>query len=156
LGITRAANLERAQQLLKEKRFSDVLQTLKAFPLLEWGSEEHLVAGWAHYALNQDREAHNSFEIVLKENPNLTDALLGSGLALLRMGRPDEAEDRLNQAARMDQKNAEVFEALGILSIRMGRPDKAREYLKESLELNPDNREASDELARLAKKSLTH
>lgn len=146
-------NLDHANSLYEEKKYSETLEALSLIPQRELGSDARLMAGWAQYHLNQFDDARGLFESVLESEPKNLNGLLGSGLVLLKIGQLELAQVRLTEAEQLDQRNAEVYEALGLLSIRQGQIKKAKEFLMKSLSIDPNNREATDALKKIKAES---
>lgn len=81
-------------------------------------------------------EALAGFERVLAAEPGNRFALVRSGIALGRLGRHDEAIDRLRRAAA-DPAQAETRTALADALLRAGRPAEAADEWAEAVRLQP-------------------
>ncbi len=75
-------------------------------------------------------DAVGHFELLVKANPEDTDALFGLGLAYERAGRPDKSIDILQRASRVDPKDIELIRELGVVYFLAGKVDQALETLE--------------------------
>lgn len=74
-----------------------------------------------------------------------SDAAVG-GLCLVRQGKLDEAQRRLQGLLALDSENAEAHTNLAVVFLRLGRVDQARAEFREALRINPQQQEARDAL----------
>jgi tetratricopeptide (TPR) repeat protein len=93
--------------------------------------------------------AYQTVAPVLSRNPNNSDALLVAGLALMRLGKPNEAQVLLERGrARSDDSDVRL--ALGMVAEMKGKRREALVHYDAALTFNPDNKDARIRRARLA------
>jgi tetratricopeptide (TPR) repeat protein len=68
------------------------------------------------------------------------------GLALIKLGRPKEAERVMAKALKLEPENDEILTALGYLYVDLGFHLRAERNFKKALELNPANEKARNGL----------
>ncbi|MBN2230739.1 MAG: tetratricopeptide repeat protein, partial [Candidatus Thorarchaeota archaeon] len=77
----------------------------------------------------------------LKENPDDSTKWHLFGVALLSIGRYDEAENAFRHCMKIDKNNAFALGDLGGLYILKRKPKDAIKYLENSVRLMPENHE---------------
>lgn len=82
------------------------------------------------------------FDEVLEVEPENRSAMLRSGVALLRSGRPRDALPRLERSVGIDPNRAEARFALGDAQMRLGRYAAAADTWKAVTDLQPNRFEA--------------
>jgi tetratricopeptide (TPR) repeat protein len=88
-------------------------------------------------------EAIEEYKKVLAANPKDADSLTRMALALSKLNRVDEAFKALDQAAKLDPKNAAVQYELGnLLLYKQGKADKAAAAYQRVVQLDPKNVDA--------------
>lgn len=137
---------ERARRMAKAGadyaagRYADALATLRADaqpPL-----PERLLMGWALYRSGDLEAAGATFDAILGEAPELTDALVGRGYVALR--RDDLAGAELAFGAALARsEHADATAGLGFIRYRQGRLAEAARYLEAAGAAAPDNDEVS-------------
>lgn len=63
------------------------------------------------------------------------------GVALFRVGRAEEAEEKLMEAADMDQSSVEPAMNLGLVAVQLGEYERAADAFEKTLVLEPDSRD---------------
>lgn len=82
-------------------------------------------------------KAFETYEAILKENPEAAAAYLGIGGIYMKKGNFEEAENYLNGALHIKDKFAPAIAMLAMLNIKRGELDKALRQCTEALEINP-------------------
>lgn len=85
----------------------------------------------------QTAEAVNYLDQVIAVAPNAPDAHGNRGIALIALGRLDEAERSLRRAIELNPRRAEPWYALGNLKIQQDDPQATFEAFLRVLEINP-------------------
>jgi len=108
-------------------------------------------------AENDDSEsAATYFTQAMQKEPDNKNALEGLGDALLRMGRPDRAEEVYRHLLELSPEHEEAWNSLGLcLGMGKGAQEAEKAFLKQ-LEINPFHSKASLNLARLKQKQGKH
>jgi tetratricopeptide (TPR) repeat protein len=75
-----------------------------------------------------------------QSNPRSSEENYNSGIAMMNLGRWDEAREFLEKAKKQTPKAEFVFYALAVLDSLTGDADAALTNLKRSIELRPENR----------------
>jgi Tfp pilus assembly protein PilF len=94
--------------------------------------------GVTYGALGNFEAAATDLRVALKNKPDLDQAALELGFALVKTGKYGEAVLWLEQAQRSKQLEAEASLHLGIAQLRLGRVDDARRNLARATEKNPE------------------
>ncbi len=76
----------------------------------------------------------------IHKNPRDLDALVYSGLYLGKLGRLEEAREKLSVVLEIDPGSAAGLYNMGTVYIQMGDMDQARRYLQQFLRLHPNHR----------------
>ena len=84
----------------------------------------------------QLEKALNTYDEILKENPEAAAAYMGIGKIHLREGRLDEAENYFKGALHVTQKTAPVLAMLAKVAHRRGDLEKALELNQEALDVD--------------------
>jgi protein O-mannosyl-transferase len=71
------------------------------------------------------------------------------GIALVHLGRTDEALVQFQEAVRLDGKFIDAHYNLGLLLKQLGRPEEAKKQFEEVLRLVPNNPTAMEQLRQL-------
>jgi tetratricopeptide (TPR) repeat protein len=85
----------------------------------------------------------------LRLKPDYLEAHYNLGVALIRLGKPQEAIRHWEQAVRINPDFAEAHYDLGHASEELGRTTEAIEHYEQALRLRPNLTPARDALARL-------
>ncbi|HLH33533.1 MAG TPA: tetratricopeptide repeat protein [Alloacidobacterium sp.] len=87
-------------------------------------------------------DAEKYFRQATEIAPNLAEAHLNLGLALLKEGKLPEASASIEKAIQLDPRSPGAHMFLGIADYQMNRTDAAIENLQQEIEANPKNPEA--------------
>jgi tetratricopeptide (TPR) repeat protein len=92
--------------------------------------------GSAYYAMGQFDLARQSFESSIAESER-PKAYFNLGLTLVRLQRPNDAEEKLRAALRLEPDMAEAHSALGGVFAMQGKTEQALAEYREAVRLNP-------------------
>jgi Flp pilus assembly protein TadD len=100
--------------------------------------------GMGHELLRRGRAeaAEDVFARATGVAPERPDAHLGRGLALMELGRLDEASRALGDAVRRDERLTDAWHQLGVISERQGDRETALAYYRHALLLDDGHRGA--------------
>ncbi|HEY2469015.1 MAG TPA: tetratricopeptide repeat protein [Terracidiphilus sp.] len=87
-------------------------------------------------------EAERHFSAALKAAPDNPEALMGLGVAEMRLGKPDLAADLLQRATTHNPVPGGAYLFLGIAYAQMHRVDECIAVLKHEVELDPKDAQA--------------
>jgi TolB-like protein/predicted Zn-dependent protease len=107
-------------------------------------TEAQMAQGHYRYRVLHDfAGAEQAFEAVLQRSPNDHEALQSLGLVERRQGKWEQALAHLEQAAKLDPRNAGLLVTIGGETLsNMRRFGEAREWLDRALALAPGNAQA--------------
>lgn len=105
------------------------------------GADLRSIRGNALFRLGRVEEAAADYRRVLAGRPDDARALFGLALVALRQKKTDEAIRHLEQAKRIDPRQADVMRNLAILYDEAGRTDEAIAGYESALALAPDAQE---------------
>lgn len=116
--------------------------------------ERHYQQGLAHLGQGRWAEAASEFKEVRRLDPRDTmrygpfrSTVSGPyGLALLRVGKLDEAEAELALAVQHEPQNAEYRGKLGLVYAKQSKWPEAEEQLRSAVKFDPDNNEYQNNL----------
>ena len=90
------------------------------------------------YAEN-DEEAIEIYEEILKSDPNNFDALNGIGWALIGLDRSAESSEWFKKALAIDAEDADTLEGLGWAYLDSLNPDEAIKWFDKAIDADPEN-----------------
>ncbi|MBB6145852.1 tetratricopeptide (TPR) repeat protein [Silvibacterium bohemicum] len=137
-----------AESLIKTGDHEAGLDRLQAI------EREHPNLAVVHKAIGEELAAQGKYpeaEMELRTaihiEPSDSSAKYDLALALIPLGKKDEAEQLLNELVSEDLKNAGVYYELGSLQLAHGNTKVAVTNLQKALQLNPNNSAAREKLA---------
>lgn len=135
-------------------RFADALVTAEQLaqdPV--HAARGYVFVGTIRGDLANYEKAAQAFSEVLRREPAADhlqvtpdEFFLQYGKTFLRLGKPDEAIERLKRSVAA-RETPEAFVLLGNAALQLGKPANARQAWQKALELEPLNREAREGLA---------
>jgi adenylate cyclase len=99
--------------------------------------------GWTYQRVGQPEEAIRSFERAIRLSPFdpwLFSTLPGMGIALIGLGRFDEAVAAAKNALQKNQNSGTAYHCLAAALAHLGRDAEARTAVAQLLEIEPDFR----------------
>ncbi|MEO8299176.1 MAG: tetratricopeptide repeat-containing glycosyltransferase family protein [Burkholderiales bacterium] len=100
-----------------------------------------LLGDWS-LSLGALSDAEDAYRRGLGLSPTHARAQEGLGLALLKMGRLEEANHRLEAAARAEPMNSDIWTHWGLVDLEMRRIDAAADKFQRAVERDPNNAHA--------------
>ncbi len=97
------------------------------------------LSGWEYLNNGDNQSACREFEEYISNNPGDSDAYIGLGKALARLGQNDTALNAFQTASRLDPENSEAHYGIGATYSHMGLPVDALEAFKEAIRNDPEN-----------------
>jgi choline-sulfatase len=143
-----------ARMLYESRRYDEVValmeRTLKAGVDVP---DLHFAMGNAHFQKGEVAQAAEEYARVLKARPGDSQALFGSGLVALKMGRTGEAIRLMERSRDADPSNPATRRNLAILYDEGGQDLKAITEYRSVLALEPAAREIAFHLGRVYARS---
>ncbi|WP_081611330.1 XrtA/PEP-CTERM system TPR-repeat protein PrsT [Kordiimonas gwangyangensis] len=137
-----------AKSLLLQGKYADALTSIRGVTLpAEDQVDAFIVAGDAHFALRNLKEARSSYERARERAPEQFLPYLGLARLELRSGNVPKAEELIKKAAELGPNSTMVAYTWGLVARYMGRPDEAQQHFLEARRLFPGNILANIELA---------
>jgi tetratricopeptide (TPR) repeat protein len=99
----------------------------------------HALRGEAFVVIDRWENAESDFAAASRLLPDSAELRRKHGLALLRIGKRDEARQELLRAIQIDPNGPRSYEGLAILSSQEGRLEEADKYFEKALSLAPTN-----------------
>ena len=126
----------------------EVKSKLKKFP-----NSLHLLnyQAMAYSALKKDREALESYQKIIKNDPSLAGPYYNRGIILKRNGRLEEAIDNYKKAISLKPDYVQAFNNLGVLYKDNKKYDDAIKMFTRAKELQPDHQNSYYNLALIKK-----
>jgi len=98
--------------------------------------------GWRLLDAGDNEAARAKFSEAIAANPRDSDALIGLGKALARLGQASEALDAFKAATNLDPENPEAHYGAGSAYSQLGQATEALDAFKAALHFDPENPEA--------------
>ena len=95
--------------------------------------------GFAQLQAGKFVEATESFDRILREQPDHADALYLSGVVLSSSGRKDEAARAISRAIAVDANNPSFHHTLANVLATLGKAEEALASYRQATALDPDN-----------------
>lgn len=131
--------------LIKRKAYAEAITYLKRGRQSDpYSCVNHFLLGVAYAHLFDWQNAYDSFVTAIEMDPNEVSAWQMCGRALLRLGRPEEAEQYLRKAYDLNPHLPDALVDLGHLHLQRGETDTAARFFDQALEVDPGNPEATD------------
>jgi tetratricopeptide (TPR) repeat protein len=111
------------------------------------GDVQKLKTGFGHLTASRHAEAAAIFGELLRDNPNMTDVWQLLAQCLMRLGRPNEAHQALQKAAKLSPGNPQVLLALAEFYLESRRFKEARQHAELARDAGAPN--TQEELARI-------
>jgi tetratricopeptide (TPR) repeat protein len=92
------------------------------------------------------QEAVGRFEQALRIKPDHADAQSNLGLALEKLGKPEDAIGHYEQALQIEPDKADAHNNLGNALVRLGRAPEATGHYEQALRINPEDAKAHNNL----------
>ena len=124
---------EEAMALFHQQKFQRAKQELEK--VLEGPSKELADRARTHLRITEQR-----MKPLSEQNPKSPEEHYQRGVAMMNLGRWDEARESLDKARKLAPKADHVHYALAALDCLTGEADSAMANLKVAIELRPSNR----------------
>jgi len=124
---------EEAMALFHQQKFQRAKQELEK--VLEGPSKELADRARTHLRITEQR-----MKPLSEQNPKSPEEYYQRGVAMMNLGRWDEARESLDKARKLAPKADHVHYALAALDCLTGEADSAMANLKVAIELRPSNR----------------
>ena len=140
--------LSRAQWLLHQRRYAEVVQTLEPLVVESPESDElHRVLGEAYLKLGRYADAEREYRASLRTVPDNPQKLTFLGDALLGQNKVDEAVSYYQRAIAVSADYGPPYNRLGAICVQRQQLPQACENFRRYLELNPKSPTALTNLA---------
>jgi len=124
---------EEAMALFHQQKFQRAKQELEK--VLEGSSKELADRARTHLRITEQR-----MKPLSEQNPKSPEEHYQRGVAMMNLGRWDEARESLDKARKLAPKADHVHYALAALDCLTGEADSAMANLKVAIDLRPSNR----------------
>ena len=124
---------EEAMSLFHQQKFQRAKQELEK--VLEGPSKELADRARTHLRITEQR-----MKPLSEQNPKSPEEHYQRGVAMMNLGRWDEARESLDKARKLAPKADHIHYALAALDCLTGEADSAMANLKVAIELRPSNR----------------
>jgi tetratricopeptide (TPR) repeat protein len=134
------AHFAHARVLFDRNRFSDALPAVsEAIRLAPEDSDHYALLASIHFQESRWREALSAAEQGLQFDPEHVGCANLRAVALVKLGRRDEAGRTIDTALARHPDNALTHANQGWTLLEKGQPKKAAEHFREALRLDPQN-----------------
>lgn len=135
---------ERAEQLMKARRWNDAIELIESAPLLFESDPELLWnLGWAYFQLEDFKTAQIHLSRACTLKPTMAVAWWALGTAQMEDGNLEEAETNVKKALAMLDRTI-VRQILALILMKRGNFDEAEQVHLTGLELKPESPERWD------------
>jgi tetratricopeptide (TPR) repeat protein len=136
-----------AQLLLGLKRYDEALDQARRSAALRANPQTDLIVAQALDKLDKPQEAIVVLDALLAQHPDLTAAIEGRGVMLLRANRAEEALVAFQRVLSLEGESAARLSNEAVALHRMGRFDEAVALAQRAFALDPDRRDEAYNLA---------
>ena len=134
------AELETIMHMYRQKRYDDCIKEVKS-KLKKTPNSLHLLnyQAMAYSALKKDREALDSYQKIIKNDPSLPGPYYNKGIILKRNGRVEEAIDSYKKAISLKPDYVQAYNNLGVLYKDNEKYEDAIKMFTKAKEIQPDH-----------------
>lgn len=137
-----------AEAYLSQSCYEQALPHLEAAATFSPGETEYqLQLGFVRYITGDDVGAINSFNAVLANDGNHTEAWFNLGMVLFGQAQHVEAEDCFRRACELQPTDAQTWNNRGVCLHKQNRIADARTCFQKALQIDPNDIDAKYNLA---------
>lgn len=144
-----SAHASRATLLGMLGRFEDQVKEAEKAVEMNGNTANLFALAWAQGAIGQWSQALETYQQVLKQEPNLVQAQVGQALCLCFTGKQEVGLAALKELSLTHTDDAMAYCGLGAALMQAERPEEAAESLNKALAINPRYPDALERLAAL-------
>ncbi|MEM9725523.1 MAG: tetratricopeptide repeat protein [Pseudomonadota bacterium] len=133
------AEIDRLDAMALERRPEAAVEIADLLRRHPGDARVHAIQGEAAAALGHDDTALRAYDAALALDPGNAQALFGAGRLLSRMGRNQDAFDRLRAASALRGDAPEIWRALGVAAAKLKRWPDAVEAFAKTVEREPQD-----------------
>ncbi len=100
-------------------------------------SQAHLMLATSYAELGQKPKAKAQFDLVLKDDPQSVQALIGMANLLIDEGRSEDVIALCKRTLSLDERNPQAYTLLGEVQAGLGNPAEALVNFEKALEIQP-------------------
>jgi choline-sulfatase len=100
-------------------------------------SQARLMLGTAYSELGRTRDAKAQFDLVLKDDPQSVQGLIGMANLLVEEGRTDDVIALCKRTLSLDERNAQAHTLLGEVYAARKKPAEALPHFEKAVEIQP-------------------
>lgn len=100
-------------------------------------SQALLMLGTAYSELGRRKEARAQFDLVLKDDPQSVQGLIGMANVLMEEGQTDDVVALCKRTLSLDDRNSQAHTLLGEVYAAQKRPDAALPHFEKAVEIQP-------------------
>ena len=100
-------------------------------------SQALLMLGTAYSELGRRKEARAQFDLVLKDDPQSIQGLIGMANLLMEEGQTDDVIALCKRTLSLDERNSQAHTLLGEVYAAQKRPDAALPHFEKAVEIQP-------------------
>ena len=132
-----------------EQAQAELMRALEIDPEESWVSLAYIMLARIAKESNDSKAEIENYEIALKHDPDLPEAMAFLANIRYREGRFEEAERLLMNLLETENVDSSVYRTLGRVQLQLGRKQAGIASLDRALELDPDNEKLRNERDRL-------
>lgn len=134
--------LDKTDQLVSEENFNEAKKSIEAALILQENSDNYMRQGFILKNLHEYTGAIESFNQVIKDEPNNDMAHLFMAEIFTAKKEYDHAKDSFETALKIDNEFDKTHVEYAKMLIATNENEKAREHLNQALALDAQNEEA--------------
>jgi arylsulfatase A-like enzyme/tetratricopeptide (TPR) repeat protein len=100
-------------------------------------SQARLMLGTSYAELGRKPEAKAQYDLVLKDDSQSVQALIGMANILIDEGKSDDVIALCKRTLSLDERNPQAYTLLGEVFVGLGRPAESLPYFEKALEVQP-------------------
>jgi len=130
--------VQQAGELIVNDEYAAAARALESALREEPGmSQARLMLGTSYAELDRTKEAKAQFDLVLKDDPQSVQALIGMANLLVEDGRSDDVIALCKRTLSLDERNAQAHTLLGEVYAAEKKPAEALPHFEKAVEIQP-------------------
>lgn len=131
-------SVQQAGVLLNQEKYEEASRLLEAVVAEEKGiPQAHLLLATCYVELKRMEEARAQYDLILKDDPNSIQALIGMANLLREEGEDEDVLALCQKALSLDEKNVQAYNLIGEVYMEKNDHAGALPYLERAVEIQP-------------------
>lgn len=129
--------VQQAGELLNDEKYDEGRQVLESILRQDEIPQAMLLLATCYVKLNLNEEAMSQYELILEDDPNNVQALIGLASLLRQEGQKEDMIAVCKKALAVDEKNVQAYNLIGEVLVEDENYSEALPYLAKAAEIQP-------------------